>query len=79
MSTTSNAAVSAACRYCGNHHGPRCPDVKAIEYHPDGTVKRVEYITAADYAPLPVWPSAAPLGPNLPWTWTCHNDGAVPV
>lgn len=24
------------------HHGP-CPRIKAIEYHPNGTVKRIEY------------------------------------
>lgn len=49
MSDTSNAAQSDKCRYCGNYHGPLCPDVKAIEYHPNGTVKRVEFKTAADY------------------------------
>lgn len=25
-------------------HGPKCPSVKALEYHPDGTVKRVEFV-----------------------------------
>jgi hypothetical protein len=39
-----------ACRWCGNIHGVKCPDVKAIEYFSDGvTVKRVEFMTAADY------------------------------
>ncbi len=39
--------------YCGHcsqpalgsyvFHGGHCPKVKAIEYHPNGTVKRVEF------------------------------------
>lgn len=37
------------CRWCSNppnhrvyHYGP-CPRVRTIEYHPNGTVKRVEF------------------------------------
>ena len=53
------------CPHCGLIHGPRCPSVKAIEYFPDGTVKRVEYLTPADYAsPLP------PIFPDQPPTWS---------
>lgn len=31
------------CRYCGKWHtgNGMCPQVKEIEYHPNGTVKRV--------------------------------------
>ena len=43
--------MTTKCAHCGNIHGPRCPSVKAIEYYPDGTVKRVEYMTAADFQP----------------------------
>jgi hypothetical protein len=32
-----------ACRYCGVHHPGECPRVKAIDYYPDGTTKRVEF------------------------------------
>jgi hypothetical protein len=31
------------CGHCGSHHSVQCPRIKAIEYYPDGTVKRVEY------------------------------------
>ena len=33
------------CRWCGTYH-PHCPcpHVNAIEYHPDGSVKRVEFV-----------------------------------
>lgn len=31
------------CKYCGNYHGGHCPLVRAIEYFPNGMVKRVEY------------------------------------
>ena len=34
------------CGWCGHYHGPRCPEVRAIEYHEDGfTIKRVEFVT----------------------------------
>lgn len=32
----------ALCRWCGYTHSGVCPRVKAIEYFPDGAVKRVE-------------------------------------
>jgi hypothetical protein len=32
------------CGYCGMLHGSRCPSIQAIEYYPDGTVKRVEFV-----------------------------------
>lgn len=51
--STSTVPTSQPCQYCSNHHGVRCPTVKALEYHPDGTVKRVEFMTAVDYHPLP--------------------------
>jgi hypothetical protein len=47
------------CPYCGAIHGPKCPLVKAFEYHQDGTVKRVEFYAPNDYGPL--YSSASPL------------------
>lgn len=38
-----NERISGTCRYCGMHHGPKCPKVKAIEFHPNGQVARVEF------------------------------------
>lgn len=35
--------LNAPCGHCGMYHNAVCPRVKAIEYHPDGNVKRVEY------------------------------------
>lgn len=32
------------CKWCGLTHGPRCHAVVAIEYYPDGAVKRVEFV-----------------------------------
>jgi hypothetical protein len=37
-------AMPRQCGWCGIIHGPRCPSVQAIEYHPDGTIKRVEFV-----------------------------------
>lgn len=31
------------CQWCGMIHTGSCPRVKATEYYPDGTVKRVEF------------------------------------
>lgn len=41
------------CKHCGNIHETRCPQIKSIEYFEDGTVKRVEYLTPADYGAMP--------------------------
>lgn len=55
MTDTSSAIQSdGKCNWCGNYHGVKCPEVKALEFHPDGTIKRVEFTTAADY-PQPDW------------------------
>lgn len=31
------------CQHCGSYHGPLCPAIKAIEYHADGSLKRIEF------------------------------------
>jgi hypothetical protein len=38
-------AMPRQCGWCGMIHGPMCPRIQAIEYYPNGTVKRVEFIT----------------------------------
>jgi len=51
------------CRWCGLMHGEaKCYLVKAIEYYQDGTVKRVEFLTGADYMPPPIPMSTAGTG-----------------
>lgn len=52
---------NGTCSHCGMLHVGPCLRIKAIEYYPNGTVKRVEY-----HAPQPVitaTPSREPLGP----------------
>jgi hypothetical protein len=51
--TDASANPAQSCRWCGGLHGVQCPSVKAIEYHQDGSVKRVEFKSASDYAPWP--------------------------
>lgn len=40
--------IPGGCPHCSTlaqtviHSGP-CPHVKAVEYHPNGTIKRIEY------------------------------------
>lgn len=49
MIASGNAArITGACPYCSSAfqavmHGGACPKVNAIEYHQNGTVKRVEF------------------------------------
>jgi len=43
MFQTATGIVPGMCGHCGLIHGGPCPRVKAIEYHLNGTVKRVEY------------------------------------
>lgn len=46
----SSAVVSViVCQWCNGMHTGICPLVKAIEYHLDGTIKRLEFKTASDY------------------------------
>ncbi len=49
MSDTSAVNKSANCPHCGMIHSTTCPLIKAIEYHPNGAVKRVEFKSAPDY------------------------------
>ena len=34
---------SYMCEHCGYGHVGTCPKIKAIEYHQNGTVKRIEF------------------------------------
>jgi hypothetical protein len=58
MTTSSNAVP--VCEHCGMSHPNRtCTLIKAIEYHPNGQIKRVEFKTAQD------WPQVQTIDP--PW------------
>ena len=41
--TTAAIGMSGQCAWCGGFHTQKCPLVKAIEYHENGTTKRVEF------------------------------------
>jgi hypothetical protein len=46
-----------ACPHCNQYHdNMKCPLVKAIEYYEGGGIKRVEYMTPADYIATPLQP-----------------------
>lgn len=79
---TTNAVPK--CQYCGSAspHQGICPSVKAIEYYPDGTTKRVELKTANDYPPFDVQaPWTVTSGPSpareyrAPWPTSFHPFG----
>ena len=41
--TTSGDPGYHYCGHCGFWHQPPCSKIKAIEYHPNGSIKRIEY------------------------------------
>lgn len=43
MMNTGTGQPTPVCPYCGMGHSSICPRVRAIEYHPDGSTKRVEF------------------------------------
>ena len=58
------------CQWCGcGPHIGKCPEVKSMEYHPDGTIKRVEFFSWADKCPpaMPTYPTY-PI-PQGPWVY----------
>jgi len=46
--TGESVTYAKPCPHCGGLHGPRCPEVKAIEYFEDGSIRRIEYLTLSD-------------------------------
>ena len=44
MSDTADASKPQNCPHCGAIHETTCPRIKAIEYHANGQIKRVEFI-----------------------------------
>ena len=55
--------MNKPCRFCGNLHGPLCPQVKEVEYNPDGTVKRVVFRNWN----APPMPFPSPINPLIPF------------
>ena len=63
------------CVYCGVAHSrPLCPNVAAIEYHPDRTVKRVEFVVPPSW---PNWVSQTPVRVGTPTTFVSVSDGRL--
>lgn len=66
MGTDRSGAPAVACRWCGepkHHDGFACPLVKALDFDVAGNVRRVEFLTAADFprqpgdeTPMPDYP-----------------------
>lgn len=39
----SDTNVLETCPYCGICHTGRCPQLRSIEYYPNGTIKKITY------------------------------------
>ncbi len=71
FTTSGSTTILPTCPYCNGIHAGVCPRVKAIEYHENGNVKRVEFLTPGDYmAPLHSSPFDKPLPPVTVTTTT---------
>lgn len=57
------APIRSACSHCGMIHATTCPKIKAIEYYPDGTTKRIEF-----YDLVPTVQGVFPINPNVATT-----------
>jgi len=68
--------VTDKCQWCGLIHETKCPSVKSFEYHPDGTIKRVEFFAPNDYGPKlggwdqNVFPPVISFAQNVPMRWS---------
>lgn len=58
------------CPHCGSFHTTTCPRIRAIEYHSDGTVKRVEF-----HSLQPLSFSQMLVGKHIPTTAGASNAG----
>lgn len=65
VTTTSTFDLGKYCEHCGNYHTGTCPRIKAIEYHKNGKIKRVEY---HDMSAVSV-----PLVQSKPWRVPPHE------
>ena len=43
MDGSATTSLTPYCGHCGGIHQGPCPRIKAVEYYPNGTMKRVEY------------------------------------
>lgn len=61
MTIASTASIVRLCPYCSQpEHGGKCPLVSAFEYHPNGTLKRVEFHGPAPLGHFVFGPSPFP-------------------
>lgn len=49
------ASAELKCQWCGGdkHAGLQCPQVKAFDFDLGGNIRRVEFLTKADFPQLP--------------------------
>jgi hypothetical protein len=72
----SQTANMPHCPHCGPgvlHVGGPCPRVRAVEYYPDGRVKRVEYHDPVPLLPIRLEPAPKPEPSSL----TIHTGGST--
>ena len=77
MCELGTADKQGPCEYCGIFHERlRCPWVKAIEYHPDGSRRRVEFFSPLDTHVTPMAPQP-PFHPEADQARVQHPNGNI--
>jgi hypothetical protein len=76
--SSSAQVMDGSCPYCGQwagHTPSSCPLVRAVEYYPDGTIKRIERFSPRElYTPPPeVTPTLSPVPYTPFWFPTITN------
>lgn len=62
------------CVHCAGWHGGVCPNIKAIEYYPDGSVRKVEYHDHSQ--PLPATTPQCQ-EEEFDWAWVVSPDNVI--
>lgn len=72
------------CQWCNQAHSGVCPHVAAIEYFPNGKIRRVEFRRMADHlAPLnpgplrPIPPVTSKPPATAPWPWEPYPEPKI--
>lgn len=65
--------TSPACPYCSGWHSGECHRVKAKEYYPDGSIKRIEFHERELQAPGYIFTPLVPQAPQHPWNQPWFN------
>jgi hypothetical protein len=66
------------CKHCGMLHQGTCPRISAIDYYPNGSIKRIEYFENKPLENIPITSVFSPQYTVLPNTSVIIGDSCLP-